>query len=444
MKNLRQKYIVILIFLLFFHLLLLLNTKFTVWPEMVLYPWFQTKGFILYKDIVNPYFPLLSLVLYWVFSFFGSSILTLKVFTWVLILVCDFVIFWTSLNLSKSFYRSYLAVFLWMVLQLSLGGNALWFELFLVPFIVSSLVLVYKDFNKQRSLFIAGLLMGLGVLIKQNSVIFYIPAILYLINKLSIKSIFNFLFPGILLGVLSLVYLLSFNIWNDFYFWAVNLTLHYTSQPGFVSLPAKRQYLLILFPATILIGILIKNNLKKVEKFYWTCCLILSLIFAFPRYEDFHLQLALALAALLSTLANKKILYLFLILSLVIFSINLPKNWQKTDRFIDKDTLELAEKISKMDTVYLLNSPDLAYFFAEKTPPKPWAINFPWYFEQEGFQKKFIEGLDKDTKYIVVGNKIGGEEFSLGNYYPKEVYQYIEQNYHFVEEYKSFKIWQKN
>ena len=42
------------------HVFLLTNTKLTLWPEMVVYPYLLNKDFILYKDIINPYQPVLS------------------------------------------------------------------------------------------------------------------------------------------------------------------------------------------------------------------------------------------------------------------------------------------------------------------------------------------------------------------------------------------------
>src|SRR5690606_15945312 len=100
----------ILLLLLFLHLILLWNTKFTVWPEMVLYPWLMNNGFLLYKDIINPYFPFLPLVLSFVFALIGSDIFSLKLFTWVFILVCDLVVFYCALRLTQSKSKSLLSV----------------------------------------------------------------------------------------------------------------------------------------------------------------------------------------------------------------------------------------------------------------------------------------------------------------------------------------------
>jgi hypothetical protein len=424
------------------HLLILVNTKFTVWPEMVLYPWLQTKGFLLYKDIINPYFPLLPLVLYGVFSVFGSSVLTLKIFTWGLILVADSLIYYSALRLSKDFIRPFLAVIVFILLQTSFGGNALWFELAIGPLLIPALVLIFLDYQKPKRVLIAGILLSLTVLTKQNAIIFFLPVIIYLYFKKQIRNSVYLLIPGLILGIITFVYLISIGIWADFYFWTVNLTLNYTSQPGFVSLPTKKQYLLILFPATVVIGLLANRRIRFDDKVFWLFVILGSLVFAFPRYENFHLQVVVAVGALISVLVNKKIFVAFFIISLLLFGNFLIKNWHKPDRFIDDGTLKLAQKIESFNSVYLLNSPDLAYFFANKVPSKPWATNFSWYFEQPGFEEKFIYGLS-NTEHVVIGERQGGGYYDLGNYIPGKLLNHIEQNYAQVERYGQYNIWRK-
>lgn len=430
--------------LIVFHLVLLINTKFTVWPEMVLYPYFMQNGFLLYKDIINPYFPFLSLILNLVFSLFGASIITLKIFTWFVILLSDFLIYFSALKFGKSHSKALIAVFIFIILQLSYGGNALWFELALVPLVIPGLALIFLEYKNRNYLFLSGLLLGLAVLTKQNAVLFYLPVFVYLISLKRIKEVFYFVLPGLVLGLVTLIYLYWSGLLNDFFIWAVSLPLTYTSQPGFVSLPiAIRQYLLLFFPATLGLGIFINQKLLKKEKFFLILVFLISLSFCFPRYEDFHSQLLIAVVALISIYISKKWLITFIALSLIIFSFNINKNWHQPERFIDNKTIDLFEKIKNYNSVYLLNSPDLAYFFAGKLPPKPWASNFPWYFEQSGFQERFIEGMDSGVEYVVIGERSGGDKYALGNYIPEKVKNYIENNYAFIEYYDSFEIWQK-
>src|SRR3989344_1901426 len=81
-----------LVAILLVHLLLLINTKFTLWPEMVVYPYLLNNGFILYRDIINPYPPLFTGFLTIFARIFGYSPLFYQILTWVVILLIDLLI----------------------------------------------------------------------------------------------------------------------------------------------------------------------------------------------------------------------------------------------------------------------------------------------------------------------------------------------------------------
>ena len=443
MASLKQKKITLLLFLLL-HLVLLVNTRFTVWPEMVLYPYLLNNGFLLYKDIINPYFPTLPLVLSGVFQLLGDSVLSLKIFTWFVILLSDIVLYYSAFRLTGSKFKSVLTVLFFALLQMSLGGNGLWFELFLVPFVAPAVTLVLKDNNSPNRLMLAGLLLALAISIKQNAIYFYVPVIFYLFSKEKFSKLVYLLAPGILVMGFFLIYLFSQNIFNDFYLWAVVLPLSYTSQPGFVSLPAIRQYIFILFPlVTLFFGVFLHKKYLNKEKIYWLLTFLSATIFAFPRYEDFHLQLVVAISSLFVSFLPRNVLVVFTLVTLILFGRGVTKNWHTEDRFMDRETIGLSSKIKDFNNVYSLNGPDLAYFLSGKLPSKPWAINFPWYFEQEGFEERFVKGLS-DREFIIAGDRLGGGKYDLGNYIPEKIEQYILANYKMKERYKNYQIWQKN
>lgn len=433
----------ILPILIFFHLFLLFKSSFTVWPEMILYPYLMNHGFLLFKDIINPYFPLLPFVLNQIFTIFGLSIFNLKLITYIIIVCSDVIVFLSAYVLSKNIKRSLWVLAVYIFLQVSFGGNGLWFELIIAPFLTYGLVTVFLNPNKKLEIFLSGLAIATSVLIKQNAVLFYFPIALLMIQKKQLKNLPYLLLPGLILGLITAAYLNKLGILSDFYFWAVQLPLSYPSQPGFVLLPTRKQYLLmvfLLFPMLLILS----QKLKIYEKIYWILSFLIALSFAFPRYENFHLQVLIPLSAIFSSRIMGKKFIFFVILVGLIFVLSFPKIWDREDRFSDIKTLSLAEKIQGFDSVYLLNSPDLAYFFANKLPSKPWAINFPWYFEQEGFEDRFISGLNNSkVRYIVIGEQLGGGKYDLGNYLPEKTITFVYSNFNFEEKFNDFYIWKR-
>lgn len=427
--------------LIYIHLFLLSNSSFTVWPEMILYPYLINHGFMLFKDIINPYFPLLTTVLSQIFAIFGLSVINLKLVTYVFIICLDVLVFLVAYTLSKNTNKTLWALVVYIFLQISLGGNGLWFELALAPFLIYSLATIFLGSGSKKQLLFSGFIFSIAILIKQNVFLFYIPVVFLLVGRKQFKNLFYFIFPGILTVFLMILFLSLNNLVNDFYFWAVRLPLSYPSQPGFTLWPTKKQYILMFFLFLPVILVL-TQRLKQYEKIYWVLSSFLALSFAFPRYENFHLQVLIPLSAIFSSRVEGKKFIFFVILAGLIFAFSISKVWDKEDRFIDVPTLSLAAKIENYESVYLINSPDLAYFFANKLPPKPWAANFPWYFEQKGFQEKFISGLSEaKVEYVVVGDRLGGDKYDLGNYLPEEVMDYIYRSYILAEQPDGFTIW---
>ncbi len=403
---------------------------------MILYPYFMLNGFELYRDIINPYFPFLNLILAGYFNLVGISVLNLKIFTFFVVSITDLLVFYISLKITKKINLALLSLVAYIMMQYLYGGNGLWFEIVVTPFILAGLNTIYFA-NNLKTLLIGSILLSLAFLIKQNAIFFFLPPLILFLKEHSFKKIIYLAIPGLATVILLLFYLFQKNLINDFIHWTILLPISFSSQPGYLNLPVLRQILLSLIPLVSLFGTLkLKNN------YYWIISLFIAYIFIFPRYENFHLQILVAISALFIPLLNKKVLLFILVTFFTLFVMRIGKDWKAEDRFIDDNMMKLSSKISEYESVYLLNSPELAYFYAKKTPPKPWATNFPWYFEQVKFQEKYIEGLRiYKPDFIIVGDKIGGNKFDLGNYYPENVWNYIQANYQISEIYNQYQIY---
>ena len=130
MKIDKQK--AILVVFLLFHLFLIIRLQFTAWPEMTLWPYLITKGWLPYKDIAVVHTPLLFVDLTILYKLFGVGLWQLKIYTWLLILLTDVLIFYVA----KEIWSKKIAIcsmLLFIPLQLFYEGNGLWFDLALAP-----------------------------------------------------------------------------------------------------------------------------------------------------------------------------------------------------------------------------------------------------------------------------------------------------------------------
>lgn len=435
-----MKRVLPILIIIFLHIFLLTQTRFTVWPEMILYPWLLNNDFKLYQNIINPYFPFLSLILSGVFRLFGESVTTLKIFTYLIIVIYDLIIYLIVFRFTKNNIKSLLILFYFILVQVSFGGNGLWFELFLAPIVISSLALFYFG-RSNLQIILASTLMSLSILTKQNSALFLLPIIIYFINQKEYKRILLSVTAMFLSALPVFVFILSQGIFYDFINWTIKLPLNMSKVPGFVSLPSNRQFLLLLFlllPALLIL----KRDFKR--KYFWIIAAAISSLFAFPRYEDFHLQVLIGFSAILLAFVSKRAILVFLIVGFLLSSRTIVKNWQVPDRFIDQDLHKAVEIIKPLNSVYLLNSPELAYFFADKLPPKIWATNFPWYFTDSIFEEKYIQNLkDQKIEYIVIGKRLGGDYYALGNYVPPKILELLNKDYKLVKEEGNLEVWKR-
>ncbi len=103
-------------------------------------------------------------------------------------------------------------------------------------------------------------------------------------------------------------------------------------------------------------------------------------------------------------------------------------------RFFDKETYALAKKIKKTtnnERFFLQNSPQQIYFMNNSLPPRPWAINFPWYFEKTNLQPRVIEGLKRERIKFVILEKYqqNANPWTPGTYRPLILQDYIDSHY---------------
>lgn len=448
--------IIILLFtlcaMLTFHLFLLVNLRFTAWPEMLSYAYLKNNGFLLYKDMIHPYPPVLTLVLSYLYKFFGYHINVLKVFSWTVIISSSVCVWLLAKEITGKHIAALSSLAFYVLTQPFLEGNMLWFDIAIVPpLLLGALFLI------RGNLLICGLLLSLAGFTKQTGGLFYLAVLAFLflrrpLSDLNTKStkrgrlseLSAFLVGPVIFGVPLLVGLIQEDAVQGFWNWVVYYPSAYWSKfPGYVQMvPSARSIIVIGLLLTPVLWLLVKNQILQNRKWQVLILfLVLSLLSIYPRFSFFHLQSVLAFAAIaygfFISSASKKLQIISVgLIGLIYLAIwpYIKLEWNTETRFYGQKDITLAQDISTIaadeNKVFLQGLHSGLYVMANKLPPKPWGDNFGWYFEVPGIQEETLARWEKNPPDVVVWrNPSPGNWHDLGTYQPKKIVNWIEQNY---------------
>jgi len=419
------------------HVFLLSGLRFTAWPEMLSYPYLRNNGYLLYKDMIHPYPPILTMALSMVYKLFGYKLIVLKVFTWLIILANDVLIFLIVKKMVNSERWAAISVFFYVLVQPFLEGNQLWFDLAIVPLILLS---TYHILQK-RYLW-SGLLLGVAILTKQTAGLYLVFGILYIAyRERSLKKLLNFTAGPIILFLVLVLRLITEGALAGFFNWTLIYPLTWWSKfPGYVQMALTRREIaiigLLFVPLALLIVKLKKELLKDTNSLLLILCVFVSLVLVYPRFSFFHLQLSIAFCAILYGvfLSKFKFPYVLCTLYFVLIAVFIVKpaigDWQKETRFWENEEIKAAEIITNNtqpdDLVYLLGPQSSLYVFSGRLPPKPWTDNYIWYLEIPGIQEEIIKRWNSNKPEIVFTSRIQeGGWYDLGTYRPQKIVDWI-------------------
>lgn len=443
-----------LFLLLTFHLFLLIHLKFTAWPEMFSYPYLKNHHFLLYKDMVHPYPPLLTLTLAYIFRFLGYRLEVLQSLAWIIILFSSTLVYLTSLEITKNKKASVLASLFYVVFQPFLDGNMLWFDIAAMPLLLLGAVYLVEE-----NLFLSGLFFSAAGFVKQTGGLFYVSFLVYLlIVKTPLKKLKNFLIGPFIFAVP-----LAIRLWQEgavigFWKWVIYYpTFFWSKYPGYVQMSlSKAEWLIVVLTALLpLLFACQKLSIKKDKNFQIiTLALILSLAAVYPRFSYFHFQPAFAFSAILLGLLISKdkrfasfLVFSALVLSFLIIRPTLLRDWNKEPRFLGEGEFSLAKDIGMVgkDPVFLQGLPSQLYVLSGTLPPKPWLDNFGWYWEVPGIQEQVLASWKVNPPQVVIWRNPQSGESALGHYAPKEIVNYLSQNYTKEQELEpGIWVWRKN
>lgn len=440
-----------LVAILLIHLVLLFFTRFTLWPEMVVYPYLLNHGFSLYRDIINPYPPLLAFKLSVFSGLFGYQPVPYQIITWLLILIIDIAIFLGAAKITKSAKTALLSTIFFVILSIPFGINGLWYDLVQTPLIIVAVYFFARHFDKKSDkidLFISAIALAAAFFIKQQAlwlILFFLAVLIYRKRKDKknlVHPVFTIIAPIVIGFGLEIFFLLPKGLLEDFFFWTITFPFFKASQmPGYLLLPTPRQALIVLALFLVFVPVILKRNLA--QTFFLLTALVL-LLFAYPRFDYFHLIPSLSILSLVfgreiqNFRKSKSPAVLISVTALIFLSIftmrYLQRNWVREVRFFEPQIYQ-ASKVLKQTapdnmSIYIQNGPDQILPLAAVLPTKPWAIQFPWYLEIGKTQERILTGISsQEPQFIIYKPYDTGPKYGIGTYRPAKIADYLDNHY---------------
>ncbi len=433
----------ILFLLTSFHLLMLIKFKFTAWPEMLAWPYLITKEILPYSGIAVAHTPLLIFKLAIFYKFFGTGIFQLEVFTWILIIFNDLMLFWL-VNKLWNINKALVAVGFYFFLQLFFDGNGLWFESLLIPLALLAYYLI-----KVKKYLFAGLVWAIMILTKQTAVWFLIPIAVSLVEvggkRIRIKeNLVGFVFGPIIVFLLFILLLFTFNLLPDFYNWAIRYGIFILPKAaGQIKLPDLKNLILTAGIFSAFIPYLYTTRFKKYDLLLWSMAGGLG---AYPRFEYFHIQPALPFLAIAATQVFTKnffknrlniiFLILYSICFLYIFIGFYIRNFNEGIRFYEQDVIDVSNyiknKVNPEEKIFVMNWWDNIYALTNTIPATyPLVPQLEWYQDMPGIQEKEIADLEYSHPNFIILSPYS--ESGLSSYIPEKLYDYVQSSYSLKE-----------
>ncbi len=414
--------------LIILHLFLLLNVTFTAWPEMFSFPYLVSNNFRLYSDFVHPYPPFLTLILSLIFKSFGYTAFVLRLVTYIVIVMADILIYRIVLKTSAQKFTALLALTFYVFAQPLLEGNMLWFDNALVlPLLVSYDAFVFGA-PKRLSVSIV-----VASLIKQTALLY---VAVYGISFILLKRFANLkkllLVATIGWGILA-IFLIFQNSARDFFMWNFWYPItQWSNFPGYVNFALTRRDMLVVLLVSCPVVIALVKKQYLIVLIYVT-----GLVSIYPRFSFFHMQPAIAIAALslgaVPLFKTERVLSTVFVVASILFLIR-GTQFQGTVRFLDKNDTKISQEIStyveQNARILFVNIPSQYYVLSKHLPPKPWLDTYGWYYEMPGESERVQTAFKKSPPdYIIRQQPQQGSWYDLGTYEPAVISQLLENSY---------------
>jgi hypothetical protein len=391
-------------------------------PRVILQPWLMQRGFLIYENIGDLHSPLMPMALSAMLPVISDPLRLAKLVLVGLLCLSTILAFLIASRRCGS--RTGLGAALFLVLWAPVfEAGKLWHESFLTPLYL--LLYLVDDLAESKRatgwIVLLGVIGGIAILIKQHAVIVFGVLLLWNAYKgwLRWRSAGIVLKQAFLMGSSALAVILAFLVFQflkagtleGVYYWIISYQASGIYR-ALATQPLTMKYGIILagcallLPAAAACLIDAKRRTSSDWLFMAGGLLLLaaSSITAFPRFELFHLQPALALLAvatactggyMLRSQPNARSFILAMLGALAAFwLLNAGERWKpafqagNSPRLIreysDMEILagEIRRKIGPDEGVYLFHDDEVTanlYYLLNCLPPRYWVFQYPWY-----------------------------------------------------------------
>ncbi len=415
----------------------------SVGPRVILQPWLLKRGFLMYEEVVDLHSPLMPLIVTALTPLVPDGLHLAKLVLVVLLsfsTVLTFVVGrrttgWLGGLGAAAFFVLWSPVF---------GFGKLWHESFLAPLFL----LMFLSYDaaaarrSTRSCLLLGLFGGVAVLVKQQAAVVFAAFVLWhaFATWRLRRSGSNLLREVVLMGLAAIVPVAVYVAFHyaqagslsSLWYWTIEypLTSDYGSlaaQPPTIAQVRVLAASCLLLPAALFCGI---DSLRKGDRTWLHIGLGLTLlatssVAAYPRFNFFHLQVALPWLALASASTFAYVLrsqtsgrsfamgvavalsVLWLITAGPMYSTAIPDpEPQYIGEYSDLEPVaqRLGQYIEPADSVYIFPDDEATanlYYLLDCSPPRFWIFHYPWYmFDWVG--NRILSTLDADPPEWIV------------------------------------------
>ena len=427
--------------LILLHSFLLLRLSFFPYPELFVYPYLAENGFLPYTQILDQHFPSLLMFPLNLYDFGLRSAFSGRIFLIGIVTLSHIFLYLVAKKLLKSEKKAVVANLLYFLLQPLFEGTTLWLDSFLVPILLIALYFSLKFIDDKRNLDLAlsGLFLGLALFLKQVilPLVIAITIYFYFKNK-NLSKIFLFLFFALLPLTLTIAWVYSKGIFNDFFYWTVTFNFDVYAKMGrkLPNLSQLARVLIFWTPAFYWVY----SKFRREEIVLLGIFMFFSLATAVSRFEFVHLQPSLAFAVLLITVflskgkEKLKFLYILVMLSAIgVWSVRFySQNWGGATYFFDEETIKVAQKVTELsepnEKIFVLGAQPIIYYLADRLPAgKIFSVSVPW--NMRVAQEIILNGLKEDKPKVVVRDDAASIDQVKVVDFTKSLNEYINEFY---------------
>jgi len=412
-------------------LILLLQSSFFPYPEILTEIYFLKQGMLPYSQINDQHFPGMMLLPLNLGTLGITTVDGLRVIHLILITI-NFILL---SKLLKKFNPAIklVCLLLYVLFLYSWEGNTLWVDSFVATISLIGFYVLESGwtFKNIFTYFISGLIFGTLLTFKQHGIFLCLAAGIWVISyKPSFRKLIWFVIGGVLPMSVIALHLYQIGVFKDFWFWTVSHNLNgYTNLEGRLPvLGETARFLSLVLPAAVSIYLI------QSRKYLHLLFLAASLFYVFPRFGLIHAQIALPI--LIYVISRKLSLALAIILIFlgVFFTVRvLVKDNPGKIYFYDQsvqETVNFVKANARLDkSIYVYGVNDNIYHLTQTLPPSKMWIELLKGNIIPGVEDTIISTLETDPpQFVLVDPQASIDGQKIQEFTP-QIYAYMQDNF---------------